>query len=208
MKKHLASFRDFLATGTLGALSPGMKLIDVAELLGPPDGWNVDEAAPVPLYWFFGKLEISFESVAPYQINWFQIEGAAHLKGKLEPLTDQLKLSLDGFSGKTKPSEFLSAGFWDPNSTTVYYAGLSDDILLNICAGRTQIHFQVDTSFIGDGEVIKYLEQSKPARLVRDIDSRTRVDSIYSYPQPATEEVPGVFNWRSITGRDYLDILR
>jgi hypothetical protein len=85
MKKQLASFRDFLATGTLGALSPGMKLIDVAELLGPPDGWNIDEPDPVPLYWFFGKLEISFESVAPYQMNWFQIEGAAHLKGKLEP---------------------------------------------------------------------------------------------------------------------------
>lgn len=207
MKKQLASFRDFLTTGTLGPLSPEMKLIDVAKVLGTPDGWNIDESDDVPLYWCFGKVEISFDSAAPYQMNWFQVEEAGQLKGKFEPLTERLKLSLDKFSRKTKPSKFLSAGLWDLQRTTVYYAALSDDILLNICAGRIQIHFQVGTSFINDGDAVKHLSKAKLDRLVRDIDSQTRVDSIYSYPQPATEEVPGIFNWRALTGQDYLDIL-
>ncbi|CAN7532962.1 hypothetical protein [Mesorhizobium caraganae] len=76
MKKQLASFRDFLVTGNLGPVTPGMTLIEVAETLGSPDGWNIDEGDLVPAYWFFGPLEISFDSIAPYQMNWFQIEGA------------------------------------------------------------------------------------------------------------------------------------
>ncbi|MCV3209530.1 hypothetical protein OHD62_16945 [Mesorhizobium sp. YC-39] len=142
MKKQLLSFRDFLKTGKLGPVSPDMKLIEIAGALGSPEGWNIDEDAPIPLYWFFGKLEISFDSIAPYQMNWFQIEGAAQLRGKFESLTEQFKLSLDGFGGETKPSEFLAADLWDSKQATVYYAALSDDILLNICAGRVQLHFR------------------------------------------------------------------
>lgn len=185
-----------------------MKLVEIAEALGSPDGWNVGEDAPVPLYWFFGNLEISFDNIAPYQINWFQIEGAAQLKGKFETLTKALKLSLDRFDGETKPSELLAAGLWDLEQATVYYAALSDDILLNICAGCVQVHFQVDTRFIGDREAVDYLNASTVSLLVRDVDSRTKVDSIYSYSRPATEEIPGAFNWRSLSGQDYLDLLR
>ncbi|TIU30477.1 MAG: hypothetical protein E5W27_01040 [Mesorhizobium sp.] len=184
-----------------------MTLIEVASVLGSPDGWNIDEGDRVPLYWFFGKLEISFDSTAPYQVNWFQIEGATQLKGNFEPLTEQLKLALEGFTGESRPSQFLSAGLWDSKLTSVYYAGLSDDILLNVCVGRIQIHFQVDASFIGDRQAIEYLDKATLSRFVRDIDSRTKVDSIYSYPQTATEEVPGPLNWRSLTGQDYLDLL-
>ncbi|WP_141247060.1 hypothetical protein [Mesorhizobium sp. WSM3866] len=196
-----------MATGTLGPLSPEMKLIDVAKVLGTPDDWDVDDDGDVPLYWCFGKVEISFDIAAPYRMNWFQVEGAAQLKGKFEPVTERLKLSLDRFSGKTKPSEFLSAGLWDLQRTKVHYAALSDSVLLNICAGCIKVHFQVDTSFIGDGDPVRHLEEAKLGRLLRDIDPRTKVDSIYSYPQPAAEEVPGVLNWRALSGRDYLDIL-
>ncbi|MBZ9816856.1 hypothetical protein [Mesorhizobium sp. CA7] len=207
MKKQLASFRDFLATGILGPLSPEMKMIDVAKVLGTPDDWNVDDGDDVPLYRSFGKVEISFDIAAPYRMNWFQVECAAQLKGKFERVTERLKLSLDKFNGKTKPSEFLTAGLWDLKRTIVYYAALSDDILLNICAGGIQIHFQVDTSFIDDGDAVRHLEEAKLGQLLRDIDPRTKVDSIYSYPQPATEDVPGVFNWCWLTGHDYLHIL-
>ncbi|CAN7533047.1 hypothetical protein [Mesorhizobium caraganae] len=117
-------------------------------------------------------------------------------------------MSLDGFSGETKPSEFLAAGLWDTRQTTVYYAGLSDDILLNICAGCIQIHFQVATAFIGDREAIEYLNESTLSQLVPAIDSRTKVDSIYSYPHAAKEEMLGAFNWRSLTGQDHLNLLR
>jgi hypothetical protein len=75
------------------------------------------------------------------------------------------------------------------------------------CAGCIQIHFQVDTTFIRDRKAVDYLDASTAPLLVRDVDSRTKVDSIYSYPQAATEEMPGAFNWRSLSGQDYLDLL-
>ncbi|CDX21524.1 conserved hypothetical protein [Mesorhizobium sp. SOD10] len=178
MKKQLASFRDLLATGNLGPVTPDMTLKDIATALGPPDGWNVDHDHPVPVYWFFGKLEISFDSAAPYQMNWFQIEGATQLRGKSATLTERLRLSLDGFSGETKPSEFLSAGLWDSRQATVYYAALSDDILLNICTGCIQIHFQVDTAFIDDREAIEYLASRRcPSLLEMSILERRSIAS-------------------------------
>ncbi|MGX9178198.1 hypothetical protein ACWTU8_09990 [Mesorhizobium sp. BHbdii] len=185
-----------------------MKMLEVAKALGAPDGWNTEHADVIPDYWFFGKLEISFDDVAPYQMNWFQIEEAGYLEGDFEPLTDQIVISLDGFSGDTKPSDFLAEGLWDPKEATIYYAALSDDILLNICAGCIQVHFRVDTAFIDDGDAQNYLNASTVSRLVRDIDSRTTVDSIYSYPDLAREEVPGVFNWKTLSGRDYLNLIR
>ncbi|MER9132949.1 hypothetical protein [Mesorhizobium sp. M0768] len=36
MKKQLVSFRDFLVTGTLGPVIPGMKMIEIAEAFGAP----------------------------------------------------------------------------------------------------------------------------------------------------------------------------
>jgi hypothetical protein len=82
-----------------------MKLIEIAEALGSPDGWNVDKDTPVPLYWFFGNLEISFDNIAPYQMNWFQIEGAAQLRGKSETLTKALNYPwTDSTVGRNPPN--------------------------------------------------------------------------------------------------------
>ncbi|MER8512406.1 hypothetical protein NKH47_05570 [Mesorhizobium sp. M1060] len=208
MKKQLLSFRDFLKTGTFGPVSPSLKMIDIAGVLGPPDGWVTEPAGTIPVYWIFGKLEISFDEEAPHWMNWFQIEEAGYLEGDFEVLTDRLVLSLDGFSGETKPSEFLAAGLWAPEEAAVFYAALSDDILLNICAGPIQIHFRVDTDFIEDGDAQKYLANSTVSQVVSDIDSRATLDSIYSYPQPAFEEIPGAFNWNLLSGRDYLTLAR
>jgi hypothetical protein len=208
MTKQLLSFRDFLRTGTLGPVSPSLKMIDIASVLGPPDGWITEHAETIPVYWTFGQLEISFAEEAPHQMNWFQIEEAGYLEGDFEILTDRLVLSLDGFRGDTKPSEFLAAGLWTPEEAAVFYAAVSDDILLNICAGPIQIHFRVDTDFIEDGDAKKYLASSTVSQLVSDIDSRATLDSIYSYSQPAFEEIPGAFNWNLLSGRDYLMVAR
>ncbi|TSE12985.1 hypothetical protein C1D09_006195 [Mesorhizobium intechi] len=208
MTKQLLSFRDFLRTGTFGPVSPLLTMIEVASLLGPPDGWITEHAETIPVYWIFGKLEISFSEEAPHRMNWFQIEEAGYLDGDFEILTDRLVLTLDGFSGHTGPSEFLAAGLWAPEKAAVFYAALSDDILLNICAGPIQIHFRVDTGFIEDGDAQKYLASSSLSQLISDIDSRATLDSIYSYSQPAFEEIPGAFNWNLLSGRDYLTLTR
>ncbi|MET3580704.1 hypothetical protein ABID19_003743 [Mesorhizobium robiniae] len=201
MKKQLVSFRDFLKTGTLGPVSPSMRMTDVANALGTPE--HAD-----PVYWTFGKLEISFDDEAPHQMNWFQIEEAGYLKGDFEVLTDRLVLSLDGLSGDTKPSKFLAAGLWASEVAKVFYAAVNDDILLNICAGPIQIHFQVNTDFIEDQDAQRYLNDFTVSQLVSDIDSRATLDSIYSFPYPRVEQIPGAFNWKLLSGRDYLTILR
>ncbi|WP_128289224.1 hypothetical protein [Mesorhizobium sp. M7A.F.Ca.MR.176.00.0.0] len=134
MKKQLLSFRDFLKTGSLGPISPDMTMAEIVEVLGMPE--HVD-----PDYWTFGKLEISFDITPPRQMNWFQIEQASYLKGDLEALTTRFALSLDGFSGKTKPSEFLGAGLWTPDQAKVFYAASGHDIGMNICAGPTSDTF-------------------------------------------------------------------
>ncbi|MBZ9707852.1 hypothetical protein LB543_14080 [Mesorhizobium sp. ESP7-2] len=199
MKKQLLSFRDFLKTGKLGPVSPGMTMAEIAAVLGAPE--HAD-----PNYWTFGKLEISFDGEAPYQMNWFQIEEAGYLKGDVEVLADGLALSLDGFSGKTKPSKFLDVGLWTADQAKVFYAPCDDSILLNICAGPIQMHFRVDADFIGDQNAETYLNSSVISQLIAEIDSRAILDSIYSYPYPKTEMVPGSFNWKLLSGSQYLTL--
>ncbi|RUV37268.1 MAG: hypothetical protein E5Y04_30795 [Mesorhizobium sp.] len=197
MKKQLLSFRDFLKTGSLGPISPDMTMAEIVEVLGMPE--HVD-----PDYWTFGKLEISFDITPPRQMNWFQIEQASYLKGDLEALTTRFALSLDGFSGKTKPSEFLGAGLWTPDQAKVFYAASGHDIGMNICAGPIQIHFHVAADFIGNQDAETYLKASSPSQAMAKIDSRAVLDSIYSYPYPKTEEVPGAFDWKLLSGSQYL----
>ncbi|MCZ8545502.1 hypothetical protein OOJ09_15030 [Mesorhizobium qingshengii] len=191
------SFRDFLKTGKLGAISPDMTMTEIVTVLGTPEHADPD-------YWTFGKLEISFDVEAPRQMNWFQIEEAGYLKGDLEVLTNRLALSLDGFSGKTKPSQFLDAGLWAPNQVKIFYAASGDDILLNICAGPVQIHFRVDANLKDGQDAETYLSNVPMSQLIMKIDSQAVLDSIYSYPHPKTEEVPGAFNWKLLSGSHYL----
>ncbi|MBZ9904534.1 hypothetical protein LB557_00730 [Mesorhizobium sp. BR115XR7A] len=197
MKKQLLSFRDFLKTGSLGPIRPDMTMAKIVEVLGTPEHADPD-------YWTFGKLEISFDIEPPHQMNWFQIEEAGYLKGQSETVTDCFALALDGLSGKTKPSEFLGAGLWLPDQAKVFYATSGHDIGMNICAGLIQIHFHVATDFIGDQDTEAYLGASSTSQSMREIDSRAVLDSIYSYPSPKTEEVPGAFNWKLLSGSQYL----
>lgn len=204
MKKQIVSFRDFLRTGNIGPVSPTMKMIEIAKLLGAPDDWMTHDNDHAPLYWCYGNLEISFDKTPQHKMHWFQIENAGYLEGDYELIADSLVLSLDGFSGQTKPSEFLGSGLWSPDAVKVFYAAVSDDILLNICAGSIQIFYRVDTDFIEDKDATRYLETTEIKQLIGDIDGRTEIDSIYSYPHIATEKLAGAFNWKSCNAGDYL----
>ncbi|MER8765697.1 MULTISPECIES: hypothetical protein [unclassified Mesorhizobium] len=208
MKKQLVSFRDFLVTGTLGPVYPGMKMIEIAKVLGAPDGWLTEYAEAVPEYWFYGTLEASFDKDPPHVLNWFQIEHVYEIRGKSKRITDEFALSMDGFDSRTKPSEFLDAGLWTPEEAMVFYVASMNDIDLNICAGPIQIYFRVDTDFIKDRDAEKYLNGVTVSQLIRDIDHRTEVDSIYSYSFPAIKRITNAIDWKSIGGRDYLNVAR
>jgi hypothetical protein len=208
MKKQLISFREFLRTGAFGPISSAMKMIEVAKELGPPEGWITEHAETIPLYWTFGKLEISFDEDSPHLMNWFQIEQAGYLEGDFDILTDRLVLSLDGFNGVTKPSVFLSGDLWPLETTTVSYCGLSDDIMLSICAGPIELHFRVDTDFLADGDAPGYLGRTELPQLVKTFDEQVyELDSIYSYPYQAIERIHtcrDILGWKSLTSKEYL----
>jgi hypothetical protein len=208
MKKQLISFQDFLKTGALGPISLGMKMIDVARELGAPDSWITEHAETIPPYWIYGKLEISFDEDPPYPMNWFQIEQAGYLEGDFDILADELVLSLGGFSGTTKPSEFLSAGLWPPESVTVSYYGLGDDIVVTISAGPVELHFRIDTDFLADGDAPSYLDRTALPQLIKTVDGQAdMLDSIYSYPHHSLENIESsrdIFGWKSLSGSEYL----
>jgi hypothetical protein len=109
---RLVSLRDFLTTGSIGELRPGLTLNEIAKLLGPPAVW-IDEREGIPLYWSYSleapRLEISFESDAPHKCRWFQIELAGHLEGEFASLTREVFMTLDGLSGRSKISDFIAA---------------------------------------------------------------------------------------------------
>ncbi|WP_164832191.1 hypothetical protein, partial [Mesorhizobium sp. M7A.F.Ca.CA.004.05.2.1] len=58
--------------------------------------------------------------------------------------------------------------------------------------------------FIGNQDAETYLKASSPSQAMAKIDSRAVLDSIYSYPYPNTEEVPGAFDWKLLSGSQYL----
>jgi hypothetical protein len=213
MKKQPLSFRDFLTTGNLGVIRPGMKLIEVAKELGAPTWWNINAGEIVPEYWGYGdNLEISFDETPPHFVNWFQLEHAGYLEGDFAKITDRVVLALEGLSGKTKPSEFLSAGLWLPESVSVSYHGLSDDIAVAISAGPVVIYFRVDTNFITDGDASAYLARTDFPQLISTLDRQAdMLDSIYSLPHPAIELIESqseVMGWKSLSGSDYLTLAK
>ncbi|MBB6469497.1 hypothetical protein HNQ96_005387 [Aminobacter lissarensis] len=202
-----ASFRDFLKTGKLGPLETGKTLLAVADALGPPNWFQIHpDTKLVPSYWGYGKVEISFDLDPPYEIQWFQIENAGELSGKHEAIAKDFKLALEGFSATTKPSEFLQAGLW--LEAIVHIGALADDLYLNISAGRVAMHFRVDSSFVEDGDAARYANNTPVTDLVKDLDSKTTIDSIYAMPSPDEAiRSASVTTIHQISGKDYLAAL-
>ena len=203
---QIVSFREFLSTGKLGPISTEMTLKDVAKALGGPDGFIIHPDTPdVPIYWCYGNLEISFSEEPPYRMDWFQIEHADYLEGEFEKITENLIVALDGFGERTKPSQFLRAGLWANDEVKVLIGALSDDVILTICAGAVSIHFRIDSSFIDDGDAVRYVESNDVSQIVKDIDSRTELDSIYSHTSHELAIPFGDFaKLRLLNGSEYL----
>lgn len=208
MAKQIISMREFLRTGALGPITCTLTLLDVAKVLGAPDRFVTACSENIPTYWCYGKLEIEFDDDAPYRMNWFQLEFAGELEGDFETLTDSLILSLEGISGQSRPSTFLKANLWEPVKTIAHIGALADDIMLNLCAGPVQIFFRIDSTFISDGDAERYIIETPLDAIIRDIDARTEIDSIYSLP---TAEAAGIEAGRThkfaIDGATYLAAL-
>ena len=105
--RQIASFLEFLRTGRLGPLSTDCTPAQVARLLGVPGGYIVHDYRNWPTYWCYGDhVEISFLDERG-KMDWFQIDRASSLEGEFFLVSENLAVTLDGFSGEMRPSSFL-----------------------------------------------------------------------------------------------------
>ena len=206
MTKRIISMREFLRTGVFGPITTDLTLMDVAKTLGAPTHFVTWCAENIPTYWCYGKLELRFAEDAPHPMEWFQIEHAGELEGEFEVISPDFILSLEGVSGETKPSALLRAALWEPSSTIVNIGALADDVMLNICAGLVNIIFRVDSTFVPEGDALRYISESTVDEIIREIDERTEIDSIYSFPSAEEARESGArAHKHSVSGAKYLD---
>lgn len=209
MSGILISFSEFLAFGKFGPVTPDLCLLDVANEIGAPTSFLTKYAENIPTYWRYGKFEIEFEQEAPHEIRFYQIEFASDLEGQFELINDRIVLLLEGFHGRSKPSEFLPRGLWDADTVTINIGALGDDVRLNICAGRVAIVFEIDSTFIEDGDAERYVTDNDAGGIVRDIDHRTEINCITVIASAADNlEHQKLGHARHLSGHDYLRFLR
>lgn len=105
----IASFLDFLRSGSMGKLSANSTPAQVAQHLGVPGGHLLQAEDTWPLYWCYGDhIEIAFRPDSNGKMTFFQIERAQWLKGDFFAVGDNMVVTLDGFRGDMRPSEFLT----------------------------------------------------------------------------------------------------
>lgn len=203
MANRLVSFRDFLTSGHLGAITPDLVMQDVARLLGPPDFWQAEKDTAVPLYWAYSKLEMAFAADHPYPMQWLQIEHAGSLAGDVEVLHHGLVLPLDGLNGNTRPSEFVKWGLWDLGAIDILYCQEGDDIDLHLRVGRTELVFVGRGDF--EGPVGAPSEINRPG-FFQCIDNSAKVDSVYAYAQHCLISDLPPSHWKHVSAHDYLTL--
>jgi hypothetical protein len=188
-------------------MKPELTMLDVVAQLGAPSNFVTGSEGVIPVYWCYGKLEIQFDVDAPHRANWFQIEWAGDLEGDFEVLTSNLVIALDGFTGHTTPLGFLSADLWHPPDVAVHFVEIGGDITVNLLAGKVQLVFRVEQSFLHDRDAKIYLAKNAITDIVRDIDSHCELDSIYSHSSEQEAETSSRRARRQISGAGYISAL-
>jgi hypothetical protein len=190
--RHIASFKQFLATGRLGPISTDLNLRQVADLLGTPQDW-IFSYYDTPPYWIYTeidndrpKLEIEFSLDAPHPVEWFQMEDASYICGPFHLFGRSLAMTTDGLSGESTPAEYLQSGAIDAATTTIY---LDEYFELAIVTDRIVAFF-----YRTDGAGDDMSDDEK--RLIfdgfgngldfREHDSVYRIDSIESHSEGHT----------------------
>jgi hypothetical protein len=73
-----------------------------------PGGYIVQNSDTWPTYWGYGDhVEISFLDERFGKMAFFQIDRASSLEGEFFLVSENLAVTLDGFSGDMRPSSFL-----------------------------------------------------------------------------------------------------
>lgn len=197
------SLAEFLNTGALGPLRPGTTLHDVADALGAPAWWNVDDDHSVPHYWGYGKhLEIAFRFDGTPCCDWFQLEYVGGLDGNATPISDDFVLVHDGLIGAPEISRFIEAAR-EIDRVRICLFGLGGKNFPSVWIGTVEIVLNCEKSSF---------DTSTPLdQVVSILEADARVDSIYSHDRAEAERRFELFRKAKdavvLSGRDYLEIL-
>jgi len=208
--------RDFLETGHLGPLSPDADLLEVAELLGPPDIWLTRNMDRYPLFWIYSpkgrkqnapRLEISFELDAPHKVDMLQLIALFNLEKKVFGFGKSVRVSADGLSAMT-PSRFLKKGYWASDDTTLYISNQNLELVMT--HGRMTLHFVVSDQHLDHSDESvrrKIIDQFGEAPEFRQIDKLYRVYRVTSQ-HVETPFYQGEIFEKYCDGRQYLESMK
>ncbi|MGO4333555.1 hypothetical protein AB4037_01495 [Labrys sp. KB_33_2] len=152
---YLASLVEFLNSGKLGPLYPGVGIQQVIDLLGPPKWWVAKDEwnfRPVPDYWGYGRLELQLDFGSEPSCEWFQLEDINHLRGEVDVITGNFAITLDGLNGDSNISDVIKS-IRDLSSISIHLADVTGNLNPTLFIGP-HIHFgfgiQEDTHVPGE----------------------------------------------------------
>lgn len=209
------SLVEFLQTGRFGPLLNSMTQANVEDLLGPPDGYDEHPDSRndrgQSSYWMYGDvLEMSFRRDPPYYMNWFQLEHLQSGSALSADFGGRLSLELNGLTWRTPPSGFI--GRLGSGNAEVQFELAMGHISFRLFFGDdVEMFFVSSDPAILQGELTG--SRHSLARTLRNIESHSLVECIYSFPQPYGREerlrmrtVHGASTtW--MTGNEYLALI-
>lgn len=204
----IASFAEFLNTGRLGPMVPGMALNDVALAFGPPAQWlkgGMLPAGPVPGYWRYRRhLEVSFDFEERPHCDWFQLEYGRSLAGQAAQVCDKMVMVLDGLTGTSPVSAYISA-IADIDHVRVRLVDKAGYPGPRVYVDDIEIIFNCDDEL--------FRREMTEAEQVGFVEAGSELDSIYSFHRSQHR-----LNWLArepkhdepelLSGRDYLRLCR
>ncbi|MFD9901035.1 hypothetical protein [Mesorhizobium sp. NPDC059025] len=202
-KRLTASLRAFLQTGELAPITPGLTLLDVAALIGPPAWWVTDcHDFPVPLHWGYSTLEISFSLEPPHPIESLAIKPPHKWGSRFHSFCPLLRLSMDGISMEGRPSDLLRAGIWnldsievgiliDPENSKLCIRGSGIEVLYVVPDLDTQHHSQ-------PGEVESAIALLEEHAFLHGLYQSHGSISNVRWPEES---------WQEISAREYLETM-
>lgn len=89
------------------------------------------------------------------------------------------------------------------------FRALADDVTLNIRSGKVCVVYRVDSTFVPDGDALRYVSEGALSEIIHEIDHRSvEIDSIFSLrsDKEALSSVASL-NVHTIAGSKYLDAI-
>jgi hypothetical protein len=185
---HKASLKEFLRSGTLGAIKPGVPMRFVGERLGPPKYWSFP-TGDVPCFWGYDRFEIHFSPRAPHNVIAVQLCNVASIRGARVSLHRRMPMMLDGFDGSSRPSLLMDLDYWQERSLDISILRLPGELQLYVERYPiSMLYCHVHSDHDPDSDCEKVFDDGDWPGLVRHLDQRVKLHSVSSFSRRKWED--------------------